>query len=112
MPDIVGGPQFISTHQTYFGTKNGVDLRFKSGRTLQARKFGRTNVLHGYRMARNNDKLFRATIASGVKSSNFGMDVATSTFRSVMFTRDFCTLRRSSKMSISLTCCMNAKGAP
>ena len=49
--------RFTAGHHTYFGTKNGVELQFKSGRTLQARKFGRTNVLRGYRMTRN-DKAF------------------------------------------------------
>ena len=49
--------------------------QFKSGRTLQARKFGRTNVLRGYRMTRNDDKAFRATIAPVVKPPNFNMDV-------------------------------------
>ena len=55
--------QFTAAHHTYVGTKNGVELQLKSGRTLQARTFGRTNVLRGYRMTRNDDKAFRATIA-------------------------------------------------
>ena len=67
--------QFTAAHHTYSGTKNGVKLQFKSGRTLQARKFGRTNVLRGYRMTRNDDKTFRATIAPGVKPPNFNIDV-------------------------------------
>ena len=67
--------QFTAAHHTYFGTKNGVELQLKSGRTLQARKFGRTNVLRGYRMTRNDDKAFRATIAPGVKPPNFNMDL-------------------------------------
>ena len=67
--------QFTAAHHTYFGTKNGVELQYKSGRTLQARKFNRTNMLRGYRMIRNDGKAFRATIAPGVKSSNFNMDV-------------------------------------
>ena len=67
--------QFTAAHHTYFGTKNGVELQFKSGRTLQARKFGRANVLRGYRMTRNDDKAFRATIAPGGKPPNFNMDV-------------------------------------
>ena len=70
--------QFAVANHTYFGTKNGVELQFKSDRTLQARKFGRTNVLRRYHMTRNNDKAFRATIiAPGV----------------VMFMRDFCARR-------------------
>ena len=32
-------------------------------------------MLRGYRMTRNDDKAFRATIAPGVKSPNFYMDV-------------------------------------
>ena len=32
-------------------------------------------MLRGYRMTRNNDKAFRATIASGLKPLNFNMDV-------------------------------------
>ena len=32
-------------------------------------------MLRGYRMTRNNDKTFRATIAPGVKPSNFDMYV-------------------------------------
>ena len=69
-------PQLSLTtaHHTYFGTKNDVELQFRSGRTLQARKFGRTNVLSGYRMTRNDDKSFRATIAPGAKPLNFNMD--------------------------------------
>ena len=67
--------QFTAAHHTYFRTKNGVNLQFKSGQTLQARKFGRMNVLRGYRMTRNDDKAFRATIAPGVKPPNFNMDV-------------------------------------
>ena len=67
--------QFTAAHHTYFGTKNGVELQFKSGRTLQAGTFGRTNVLRGYRMTRNDDKAFRSTIAPGVKPPNFNMDV-------------------------------------
>ena len=67
--------QFTAVHHTYFGTKNGMGLQFKPGRTLQARTFGRTNVLRGYRMTRNDDKAFRATIAPGVKPPNFNMDV-------------------------------------
>ena len=47
--------QFTAAHHTYFGTKSGVELRCKSGRTLRARKFGRTNGLRGYRMAQNDD---------------------------------------------------------
>ena len=39
--------QFTAAHYTYFGTKNGVEIQFKSGQTLQTRKFGRTNVLLG-----------------------------------------------------------------
>ena len=31
--------QLTAAHHTYFGTKNGVELQFKSGRTLQANKF-------------------------------------------------------------------------
>ena len=67
--------QFTVAHHTYSGTKNGVELQFKAGRTLQARKFGWTNVLRGYRMTRNDDKAFRATIVPGVKPPNFNMDV-------------------------------------
>ena len=67
--------QFTAAHHTYFGTKNGVELQFKSEGTLQARKFGRTNVLRGYRMTLNDDKAFRATIAPGVKPPNFNMNV-------------------------------------
>ena len=67
--------QFTAAHHTYFGTKNGVELQFKSGRTLQARTFGRTNVLRGYRITRNGDKAFRATIAPGVEPPNCNMDV-------------------------------------
>ena len=67
--------QFTAARHTYFGTKNGVEVRFKSGQTLQARNFGRTNVLRGYRMTRNDDKAFRATITPGVKPLNFTMDV-------------------------------------
>ena len=73
--NLLSSQQFRVAHHTYFGTKNGVELQFKSGRTLQARKFGRTNVLRGYRMTRNYDKAFRATIAPGVKPPNFNMDV-------------------------------------
>ena len=58
--------QFTAAHHTYFGTKNGVELQFKSSRTLQARKFGRTNMLRGYRTTRNDDKAFRATTVPGV----------------------------------------------
>ena len=32
-------------------------------------------MLRGYRMARNDDKAFRATIAPGVKPPTFNMDV-------------------------------------
>ena len=32
-------------------------------------------MLRGYRMTRNDDKAFRATIAPGVKPPNFNMDV-------------------------------------
>ena len=32
-------------------------------------------MLRGYRMTRNNDKTFRATIAPGVKPHNFNLDV-------------------------------------
>ena len=32
-------------------------------------------MLRGYRMARNEDKVFRATIAPGVKPPRFNMDV-------------------------------------
>ena len=67
--------QLTAAHHTYFGTKNGAELQLKSDRTLQARKFGRTNVLRGYRMTRDDDKVFRATIAPGVKPPNFNMDV-------------------------------------
>ena len=67
--------QFTAAHHTYFGTINGVELQFKPGRTLQGRTFGRTNVLRGYRMTRNDDKAFRATIAPGVKPPNFNMNV-------------------------------------
>ena len=67
--------QFTVAHYKYFGTKNGVELQFKSGRTLQARKFGRTSVVRGYRMTRNDNKAFRATIAPGVNPPNFDMDV-------------------------------------
>ena len=59
--NILSLQQFTPAHYIYFGTKNGVELQFESGRTLQARKFGRTNVLRGYRMTRNDDKAFRAT---------------------------------------------------
>ena len=52
-----------------------MELEFKSGRTLQAKKFGRTIVLRGYRMTRNDDKAFLAPIAPGVKPSNFNMDI-------------------------------------
>ena len=72
--NLVPLQQFTASHHTYFGTKNGVELQFKSGQTLQTRKFGRTNLLRGYRMARNGDKAFRATIAPGVKPPNFNMN--------------------------------------
>ena len=49
---------FTAAHRTYFGTKNGAELQFKSGRTLQARRFGRANVLRGYRLTRNETKPF------------------------------------------------------
>ena len=65
--------QFTVAHHIYFSTKNGVELQFKSGRTLQARKFGRTNVLRGYRMTRKDD-------APGVKPLNFNMDVDINVF--------------------------------
>ena len=67
--------QFTAAHYTHFRTKNGVNSQFKSGQKLQARKFGRTIVLRGYCMTRNDDKAFRATIAPGVKPPNFNMDV-------------------------------------
>ena len=75
--------QFTATHYTYFGMKNGVELQFKSGRTLQARKFGQTNVLRGYRMTRNDDKAFRATIAPGVNPPNLYMGVDINDFQSL-----------------------------
>ena len=56
--------QFTAAQHRYFGTRNGVELQFKSGPTLQARKFGRTNVLRGCRITRNDGKAFRATIIS------------------------------------------------
>ena len=65
--------QFAAFHNTYFSTKNDVELHFKSDRTLQARNFDRTNVLRGYCMTRNDDKAFRATIAPGVKFPNFNI---------------------------------------
>ena len=64
-----------ATHHTYLGTKTGVELQFKSGRTLQARMFGRTNMLRRYRMTLNDDKTCRATFTPGVKPPNFNMDV-------------------------------------
>ena len=66
--------QFTAARHTYFGTKNGVELQFKSGRTVQARKLGPTNVRRGYRVTRNDDKGFRATTAPGGKPTNFNMD--------------------------------------
>ena len=51
-----------------------MELQFKSGRTLQDRKFGWTNVLHGYRITRNDDKAFRVAIAPGVEPLNFNRD--------------------------------------
>ena len=62
--------QFTAARHTYFGTKNGVELQFKSGRTVQARKLGPTNVRRGYRVTRNDDKGFRATTAPGGKPTN------------------------------------------
>ena len=94
--------QFTASHHTYFGTKNGAELQFKSGQTLQARKFGRTNVLRGYRMAPNGDKAFRATIAPRVKPPILTWMLTSTTFpiRSVMFMRDFCARRQSSEISV------------
>ena len=73
--DLLSLQQITATHLTYFGTTNGVELQFKSIRTLQARKLDQTNVLRGYRMTRNGDKAFRATIAPEVKPPNFTVDV-------------------------------------
>ena len=90
--DLLLLQQFTAAHHTYFGTKDCAELQFKSDRTLQAGKFSRTNVLGGYRMARNDDKAFRATIAPGVKPPNSTWLLTSTTFtvRSVKFMRDFC----------------------
>ena len=74
-PNLLSLQQFTAAHHTYFDTKNGVELQVKSGRTLQARMFGRTNMLRGYRMTLKDDKTFRATITPRVKPPNFNMDV-------------------------------------
>ena len=106
--------QFTAAHYTYFGAKNGVELQFKSGQTLQARKFGRTNLLRGYCMTRNDEKAFRATIAPGVKPPILTWMLTSTTFtvRSAMFPRDFCARWQSSEMPILLVCCGSVKGAP
>ena len=52
--------QFTASNNTYFRAKDGVELRFRSGRVL---KFGRTNVLRGFRV----DRALLATIAAGVR---------------------------------------------
>ena len=100
--------------QQFTVAKNGVELQFKSGRTLQARKFGRTNVLRGYRMTRNDDKAFRATIAPGVKPPKFNMDVDINDFHCSFghVHEGLHARRQSSEMSISLARYGSAKGAP
>ena len=46
--------QFTASNHTYFGTKDGVELRFRSGRILKASKFGRANMLRGFRVPTND----------------------------------------------------------
>ena len=57
-----------------FCTKDDVELRFRSGRILKGSKFGRVNVLRGFRVP-TNDKALLATIAPGVRPPNFNVSV-------------------------------------
>ena len=52
--------QFTAAHHTCFGTKNGVELKFKSGRTLQARTF---NAVYFMRSKDEVSRYFRQYLA-------------------------------------------------
>ena len=66
--------QFTASNHTCFGNKDGVELRFRSGRILKASKFGRANVLRGFCVS-TNDKALLATVNPGVRPPNFNVSV-------------------------------------
>ena len=109
--------QFTAAHHTHFGTKNGVELHFKSGRTLQAKRFGRTNVLRGTVWPENMTNVFRAIIAPRGNPPTLTWMVTSTTFtvRSVMFMGDFCARQRNRNINLTGTLrdcqgCSIAKG--
>ena len=96
--------QFTAARYTYFGTENGVELQFKSGRTVQVRKLGSTNVRRGYRMTRNDNKGFRATTAPGGKPTNSNMNVDINDFHCSLYPVHEGLLRETAKQrNVNLT---------
>ena len=73
--NVLSLQQLTATNHTYFGTKNDVELRFKSSQTLQAGSSAEQMYCAGTVWPEMTIKLFRATIALGVKPPNFNMNV-------------------------------------
>ena len=61
---------------TYTGKKNGVIVKFKTGKTLFFPSVGRLNVLYAYRPGVLNDENTNAVIAPGPEPSNRGTPIA------------------------------------
>lgn len=70
--------QFTASYYTYFGTNDDDEYRYRSSRTLRARKLNRANVLNVF-LVPTNDRA-SAAIAPGVRPPNLNKDASTNDF--------------------------------